>query len=136
MKNKIWTKEELAEWKEKQKVVNAEYRTAVDHQLEEWVKGNNIHNNVNSINSIVDEDDNVVGYYQFEGGECCPDFSCCNSNSWDIELRRKFTELYHNGDTAACQEMLMNGLNSLFNSKENKKFKKVYVAGQIAETKH
>lgn len=44
-------------------------------QLNEWVKGNSIHNT--------------------ESGECCPDFSCCNSDvNTDIETRKMFRKAY------------------------------------------
>lgn len=44
-----------------------------DEQLEEWVKGNNIHNSARD--------------------ECCPDFSCCQDQfSATLEERRAFKE--------------------------------------------
>jgi len=48
-------------------------------QLEEWVKGNSIHDDENDI--------------------CCPDFSCCYEELLSEEnIRTKFFEAYERGD--------------------------------------
>lgn len=44
----------------------------VDEQLNEWVKGNSIHNDTRD--------------------ECCPDFSCCDKNiDTPLDVRHKFS---------------------------------------------
>ncbi len=131
-KDKVWTSKELNICAEKQKIVNAEYRTAVNHQLEEWVKGNSIHNTLSPINAIVDDDDKIVGYIQCEGGECCPDFSCCMGVGWPIEQRQKFLEFYYNGNESACHAMLMGSLTGLTSGA----VQGVYIAAQIPEKIH
>ncbi len=130
-KNKVWTKEELASWAEKQKVHNAKYLIESKHQIEEWVKGNSIHNPLSSICAVVDNDGNIVGYIDFnEGGECCPDFSCCNGGQgWSLEKRQKFKELYDAGNTEACHEMLFSTLTHISELTGNS----IYVSGQIQE---
>lgn len=45
------------------------YRERVNHQIEEWAKGNSIHNKVDD--------------------ECCPDFSCCRPELLSPEEHRK-----------------------------------------------
>jgi len=129
-KNKVWTKEKLAEWKERQSVVNAEYDKAVKHQLEEWVKGNNHHHTADHILSVVNEAGEVVGYHLLTGGECCPDFSCCsNARHWPLELRQKFIELREAGDRKACSDMLHTALNDLVGNT-------AYVTGQDKDPVH
>lgn len=53
-------------------------------QLDEWVKGNSIHNK--------DRD------------ECCPDFSCCRPELLASEIERR---TFRNGDEKVRTEMLM-----------------------------
>jgi hypothetical protein len=48
-----------------------------EEQLDRWVDGDPVHNHNRWI-SIVDDDNKVVGRRKLEGGECCPDFSCCH----------------------------------------------------------
>lgn len=56
-------------------------------QLEEWIKGNSIHNDVRD--------------------ECCPDFSCCLPDLLvDKQLRIKFLELYKANDQEGMFGML------------------------------
>lgn len=57
-----------------------------DKQLDEWVKGNPIHNT--------------------EQDECCPDFSCCTGKIASKELREKFAEAYYSGNEKLKMEML------------------------------
>lgn len=47
-----------------------------EEQVDEWVKGNSIHNNDRTYN-VVDKEGNVIATKKMVGGECCPDFSCC-----------------------------------------------------------
>lgn len=61
-------------------------------QLELWCQGKSIHNNERYYN-VVDENDNVVRTEKMAGGECCPDFSCCNPNiNTPIEERILFRD--------------------------------------------
>ena len=132
----LWTQEKLDEWEKRQREVNTEYRKASNIQLEEWVKGNSTHNHINPINAIVDDDDGkVVGYFQSEGGECCPDFSCCGGTGWPLEKRQKFLELHKSGNIDARDTMLLGALADLATTTN----KEVYMAGQFSddsETKH
>lgn len=61
------------------------YRERCDNQLEEWVKGNPIHNTKDK--------------------ECCPDFSCCKPHLLQpIEIRQTFA--------AVCEKVTEEGFNS------------------------
>ena len=61
-----------------------------DEQLKMWVLGNSIHNHDRFID-IVGDNDKVIRTEKLKGGECCPDFSCCNpSFKWSQEMREKF----------------------------------------------
>lgn len=56
-------------------------------QLEEWVKGNSIHDT--------------------EIDECCPDFSCCCPDLLADEIERiAFHRFFVDGNQEACLEML------------------------------
>lgn len=63
---------------EKKEEVNAIYKQASDHQLEEWVKGNSIHNDKSRIVEVVGDAGEAIEYYVSEGPECCPDFCCAS----------------------------------------------------------
>lgn len=106
-----------------------------DEQLAEWVKGNSIHNN-NRWYSVVDDDGKVVERRKMEGGECCPDFSCCMpSLQWTEDARRVFAD----ADEKTRMSMLFNGLGMLINTQQTSDSGGVYLAGSIAldnETKH
>ena len=81
-----------------------------EEQLDEWVNGNSIHNDENRPILIVDENDNVVRTVFTEGGECCPDFSCCQPNlKWPDKLRQKFKQ----SDEQTRQSMLFMSLQQL-----------------------
>lgn len=134
--NKKMSQEELDNWAKKQEEVNAEYRKACIAQLEEWVKGNSTHNPISPIITVLDSDNKIVRYYQSNGDECCPDFSCCGGNGWSIEKRQHFLEFYKNNNNEACHDMLMGALSDLTNSMSNVK---IHIASQIPddnETKH
>jgi hypothetical protein len=61
-----------------------------EQQVDEWVKGNAIHNN-NRYYRIVGDDGAILEVRKMDGGECCPDFSCCQPElMWSEELRLKF----------------------------------------------
>lgn len=72
-------------------------------QLNEWVKGNPVHND--------------------ERDECCPDFSCCMGNGYitEVSVRKEFAEAYKTGNDAKVHEMLMMFLGQAF--------PKSYIAG-------
>jgi hypothetical protein len=56
------------------------YKERRSYQLNEWVKGNAIHNTVDD--------------------ECCPDFGCCNpSNLQPKEIRETFAEVSKKADS-------------------------------------
>lgn len=95
-----------------------------EEQLDEWVKGNSIHNNDRTYN-VVDDKGNVVSTEKMVGGECCPDFSCCEpSLGWPIELRLKFK----NADDATRSSMLGMSLTALVNKYAPDKA--VHIAGE------
>jgi len=55
------------------------HKERCDNQLEEWVRGNPIHNSIDE--------------------ECCPDFSCCSPESLQPEeIRKTFQEVCKNAD--------------------------------------
>lgn len=82
-------------------------------QLEEWVKGNNIHNQTRD--------------------ECCPDFACCQPNNhFPKELRIKFLEQYKQGGDESCFDMLMMALSSVTVNEQVK----VYLAGDDQHNIH
>ena len=96
------------------------YKERANNQLDEWVKGNSIHNDVDN--------------------ECCPDFSCCNSKiSTPIEIRETFRDVnkkageeefnpdHHPWDDAKMA-MLMNFLGGSIATLDIDK--KVYIAGE------
>lgn len=63
--------------------------TAED-QVDEWVKGNSVHNN-NRWYSVCDDAGKVLYREQMKDGECCPDFSCCSPHLlWDPQTRLAF----------------------------------------------
>lgn len=100
-------------------------------QLELWIKGQNVHNHEKFYN-VVDDNAVVVKRVKQEGGECCPDFSCCNPESaWDQETRTAFYRAFKESDEATIQQMLMMALGSL--SSQNSE-SKIYVAGLHGET--
>lgn len=81
-----------------------------EEQIDEWVKGNSIHNDDDRQVSVVDENNNVVDTITLEGGECCPDFSCCRPEmKWPIELREKFKK----SSEEVRQQMLMMSLTDI-----------------------
>ena len=75
----------------------------VDEQLNEWVKGNSMHN--------------------YEKGECCPDFSCCEDINTPLDVRERFAKAHYDGDDETCSMMLMMFLGELL------KGQNIYIAG-------
>lgn len=106
--------------------------TAEQH-VDEWVKGNIFHNN-NRWSTIVDDDGKILRREKMEGGECLPDFSCCEPRLlWPEEVRQSFK----NADEVTRQGMLMQSLGKVLELAGVED--KVYVAGTIAaeaELKH
>lgn len=49
-----------------------------EEQLKLWVEGKPVHRN-----------DVTIGDFKLQGGECCPDFSCCMPNLLADEATRK-----------------------------------------------
>jgi len=93
------------------------YKERCNNQLEEWVKGNPIHNKIDD--------------------ECCPDFSCCKPKFLaPFEIRQTFKEVckkadeeefnpkYHPYDDAKMG-MLMSFMGAAFNEELSKK--KAYI---------
>jgi hypothetical protein len=61
-----------------------------EEQLKLWVAGVSVHNDDVWYN-VVDDAGNVVDQKKLEGGECCPDFSCCEPELLQpVEVRRAF----------------------------------------------
>ncbi len=75
----------------------------ISEQLDEWVKGNPIHND--------------------ERDECCPDFSCCAGKIAPKDERERFAKAHYEGDEATKHQMLMMFLGNAFSNK------KIYIAG-------
>ena len=76
-----------------------------DEQLEKWVAGNPIHNNTREFGGRV-----------LQGGECCPDFSCCHAQLLaPLEEREKFRD-----NPKARPQMLMNFLSRFLESQGHK----------------
>lgn len=80
-----------------------------DEQLQAWLKGRPIHNNDLWI-VIEDYQGNFIERQKVEGGECCPDFSCCNPKLlWPEEVRRTFVE----GDAQVRHQLSMMALQQM-----------------------
>ena len=83
-------------------------------QLNEWVKGNSVHNE--------------------ESGECCPDFSCCNEKMKTPKVQRElFLKAYKEGDDTVMYAMLGGFLGEAIAGHE--KGKNVHIAGSLPEEK-
>lgn len=75
-------------------------------QMEKWVNGESVHN----------DDANV------EGGECCPDFSCCAPGLlWAKETRERFAKAIYEEDEETKSEMLNESLSALLDYNEIRK---------------
>lgn len=69
------------------KIVGKNYEERNLFQLNEWVKGNSLHNDIDE--------------------ECCPDFSCCNEIlKADVVLRQTFKQIYLTGSQDMKIQML------------------------------
>ena len=91
------------------------YKDRITHQLDEWVKGNPIHNTVDD--------------------ECCPDFSCCvPENLADEETRKTFKAICISGNEDAKAGMLMDFLGKCIAKKYPQK--KVHITdGNVSHKK-
>lgn len=69
---------------EKKKVIGNIYEERFGYQLEEWVKGNPIHNDIDN--------------------ECCPDFSCCDRS---LLMKEKDRIIYRNFHYAKLEVIKM-----------------------------
>ncbi len=104
--------------KEKVMIMNT-YKKRCTHQLNEWVKDESIHNNVDN--------------------ECCPDFSCCTPDIiTSLEIREAFRDVHKKAQAEefnpdyhphydAEMAMLMGFMGGLVNKNTDKK---VYIAGE------
>jgi hypothetical protein len=77
-----------------------QYQDKANEQLREWVKGNPIHNPYTPI-------------AEMEGGECCPDFSCCNGDLAPLEVREAFKKAHDEGDVATVHKMLADFMDAM-----------------------
>lgn len=111
---RIWQRSEDGEYWEMRPEIKPLYKAALDKQLEEWVKGNNVH---------------TTNLPPGMESECCPDMSCCNpKNAWSLEKRQKFVE----ADEESRHAMMMGALYELFNEIHGSTEEpKVYLAGQL-----
>lgn len=84
-----------------------------NEQLDKWVAGNSVHNSEKFLD-VVNDAGEVVGKRKLEGGECCPDFSCCQPDlKWDEPTRRAFAAAHTTGDRKTVDRMLMMALGAL-----------------------
>ena len=85
-----------------------------DEQLELWLKGESIHNHERWYD-VVDDKGIIVSRKRMEGGECCPDFSCCNGGIMvDKEIREVFVAASKTRNEAVTMRMLMQFLAGAF----------------------
>lgn len=74
-----------------QQAMRVAYQKAADAQLQSWLEGKPVHHNASMVIEVVDEDGNVVDIRIQEGGECCPDFSCCKPELLaPLEARQRY----------------------------------------------
>lgn len=59
----------------------------LEDQIDEWVKGNPIH----------DKEHNV----------CCPDFSCCTGEIAPLEVRKRFAKAFYEDDFETISQMMI-----------------------------
>ncbi len=97
-------------------------------QLELWIKGQDVHNHERYYD-VVDESGKVVDRKKLQGGECCPDFSCCHpEGKWPQETRDRFYKAFIDNDETLQHEMLMMALGGLVTTSVPDR--SVYVCGQ------
>ena len=87
------------------------YQDRVRDQINEWVKGNPMHNKVDD--------------------ECCPDFSCCKPDLLvDSVTRNEYKKAWEAGHDGIVEAMLKKFLG---NAIEKYTSKNVYIGGQTDE---
>lgn len=88
----------------------------IDYQLEQWVQGNSIHNDVDN--------------------ECCPDFSCCNEIVTPQEEKDQFARMSKAGHNlnGLLGTFLGRALDAYY-KKKNKKKPDVHICDGINEKK-
>jgi len=80
-----------------------------EEQLEQWLKGNPLHDNE-------------------KGGWCCPDFSCCCPDLLaPVEVREVFVAAKKSGNDKIVSRMLMEFLGKMLSKEFSEK--KVHIAG-------
>jgi len=89
--------------------VEVEYFLSNQLQLELWLQGHSVHNEHGWYWSVNNRDE-IVNIHKAKGGECCPDFSCCDpALAWSPEQRSIFSAASKETRTA----MLMNTMQEL-----------------------
>ena len=87
-----------------------------DEQLAWWVAGKLVHN---------------------EGGECCPDFSCCQPDLLaSVKERKAFQRAHQNADEETRMAMLGTFLRRAMEKAAPLKKVKVHIAGEQTGTEH
>lgn len=85
---------------------------SAEEQLRLWVEGRPVHR-APTRHDVVDEDGTVVRTRVDEGGECCPDFSCCNHN---LLVPKEAREAYRDADEQERYAMLTGFLGRMLKS--------------------
>ena len=87
-----------------------------EEQVDLWVEGKPIHNHIKEI---------TVGGKKIllDGGECCPDFSCCQPK---LLAPKEVRVLFKNGSEQVRYRLLMEFLGKMIATIPNKK---VHIAG-------
>ena len=89
----------------------------ISEQTKLWYEGKSIHNN-----------DRMVNDKKLQGGECCPDFSCCVPElQAPLEVRQVFYNAYLKGDQATQDRLLMEFLGKMLAVKLSEE--KVHIVG-------
>lgn len=104
-----------------------QYRKVIRKQLEEWVKGNNLH---------TDEIEKYFGVeFKLPEGmekECCPDFSCCNKNvKTEERLKQVFFNACESNNENLCNEILLGFMSDTFNIDTSK----IHIVGLSSKDK-
>lgn len=98
-----------------------------DEQLKLWVEGKSVHNDDKWI-EFVDGDGNVVERRKMDGGECCPDFSCCKP---ELQAPREVREAFAAASPRERDKFLMSFLTAAIELAGHAD--KVYIAGRDPE---
>jgi hypothetical protein len=76
-----------------------------EEHLERWLAGESVHNH-EATYMCEAEDGTLTGPFPIEGGECCPDMSCCGSPLAPLEERQAFATAYRTQDEEAYMGFL------------------------------